>query len=1705
MNRHTSAAWHERARTRLLRHLQRSPQPSYLIHQWRAADLRCAKAQKVLHRLIEHAPRVRAIVRRALRDTFGVDPTRLLFTEHLPAPAAPRIDTLLDRAMEVLRRGLPAAYIDAYTTLSIKDDVPRTLGFTAYQALQRIAGLKLSERLEQAHDDYWQQLAYGSALTRRQRWLQVYPGFLADKALLAHALDELSSEGLALVRQLIEAPTPGLRRQAGGEWARLEVRSVAWAGRGPARLSLSGALHLCASGNPAPRRQVLFIPGLEREFHEFASPAALDHELQDWRDGPQLPALWARLPLGRRQEVCDREGLLPLQLANRPPVAEDAVAFAATRALETQWANELTCARGMGALRVLPPPAAASSDVSTVEQARGLLTRRPRLDLHLAYLMARDARLRAQEISFTLHRRGAPLRVQEARIKQHEQGLLALLDAADLARETQGYRRVLELQAHWQVQREQAWALLEGQAARLVEPRFWLEPDGEGVTRARRLLAAQRTAWLDEGQMQQRLGLITEAELQGLTQVLSAPLDASRGGTDQRVAHVFFGRSGQPLCWLGGVFVLLNARALASPELDLPVLLCVSGIEGGMTRFASLDALSQSVTASFVSLHNTTLWRCIGRRERSALKAWVNTRAPGEEPVVYYTIHEGDVLSDSLKDQVRDHARMDQWVGQGGRPFSEVDDLGLTRDLLARELTEQVQVPPSAAREQALANVSLLRLACAQAKTLPPWFAQAASTVRRRYRRLHARYLHSAMAWEQTLWDALPDLQTYARAALVARLTRDGLYPALDIDRPLFDVPDDVSAHWQTHPIRPAGDSGSQLVVSPQRTTFSLLELALHNLDPEAPWARWRLRYMRYLEPAWQERLNPDYLIRTIAALDLGGRYEQMLQQVFYGPEGLSPRLLQRPYEQRAQWALMDAQERGLSDFAQRLLTTALSARQPEDLQKNGYRLRLCAVRLVGHTLERNRHVAGILVIVDQVTQRCVVYWPGAPAGAAVSEYADLAMARLALMTLGSAPAGLADLARRVAPGWEAEALATYPGDARPLPIVTDWPRVGFAIEPAWRNPLVVWVGWVATGMRRWFGTRRTHPALALKAQEEELREQVDAAPHDWLAIVCTRHSDPLAWLAHAQWFELLRNVRARSGSSASLNAYRQWRLGEQSDRRLRGLLAWVPGVSIGVNLYELLLASRRFHHSRDSHDALDVGFQTWITLVDIAAMLLPSAKARPVFYPALKRIGQQRREVFSVPAAPLSQRLANYRKDLSTQDAVALQGHQAHGRYVRNGEQFIVDGDDYYPIYRRPGESTPRLKSPKGDGQNELLLFIEEPRQWLLGADAPEPQPGPSSAIWRAWEPTPVTTGWQAPARPPLQRLLQQPALTSSHWHGWGSPLADNPPQPLPGPRSLYHVHGDRGYDALKLGANYYEVLPGGSNALNDVVFLKRTEPLSKNASDDLSRWLTTRPMEQPIPLTFGAGEVWTPRQPLFNRSISLSINAAFPGITQASAQFAALRLIEVADHSRFMTATRLLNIRAVLDDWLPPPPRALGQTDDLFRLLRPVVRTGNAGTHIGRDGLSPGFERVDFRLPVALPAQLRIKGAPSSERAVVVQNAVRQVLEGQGFLLTAVRKGNWAQSANFIGTHPNSSNLYYFFTRWCNDQRVSLGIDGRVALTDAWFKSKFALKDAIQRAWYEPVNQAMQQGRLVRIVAGIQVEHDQTPTVFFVKLQGD
>lgn len=1680
----------------LTRRINRARHPSRTINQIYAAHERCLQTSKELSGLAQRAPRILSVIRHALREAFALDPDTLLFSEPPPPQPARYVNSLTDRALALFSDPGVPINLHHFTALSLEGDPGRTLPFNAREVMTRVIPLNLSVRTNHAMTTYWQQLAHGSWLSRRARWVELRTAMFADQAYLAHQVFQLSDAGYAMAKQLVDAPTAHARQQAGGAWATLQVGNVLWPHASVGSLAIPGALHLYREG-AADGPQVIYLPGLQRAFHEFSSWHQVQADLPTLVRRSLLSVLWHYLPLQRQPT---------LLLHPSARLTQDALAHSAEALLDGQWHNEwgsvlsLNYAETPVSDAPLPSRRAARL-LRFVEQGRKRLSSGLPFEATLDELLEWDRQRRQGEILLASHSPDIPRNTRQLQLRRYEAGLETLLVSHDQVGESEAYQAFLKLEGERQGQVELVERWTQDEAGRLFQVGFWLErPDGTRK-RATLVLNALRLALRQQAQLEHKIQLIKQAHLDRLLEVLNKPLAAQRVSSDTRVLQVVVGNDAQARYRLMGVFVVTTARARAEPSQPQPVVLVVGGGFGGLAVFESLDDLSQGVRASLGSRDGSVLWRCIGRDVRAAARfALVG-------PVqVDYSVVDHDVLYEDFKELIEHHARLDKLLDEPARVFGEVSDPTLGRLLLAEELREHLRVPVNEVRTVALANLDFLRFAAGQAKTQPAWLATATLAQRKNYTRLQRRYLSSAMAMEYRLWQVLPSLYAFAHKLLTAQLTQDGFYPALDIEMPLLSLPDDVSSHfcgWSSQCV--PGGRHVKMTVSRERTTFSLLELALHNLDPQAPWTEWRFNRARYLAPAWKERLSPRYLIKTLSLLDIGGQYNALIARTFHPASSeLSRPLIDRATLQLAQAQVYSAARQGLSALGQSLFNTAMAARSQADLSKHGHQLVLGFVRLRGYTMLHDRHIAGVLVVSDRVSRRCLVYWPDALGHPVLAEHASLELAKVALNQAAASAGNIKALAQRVAPGWEDDALASYPGQG--LHAKKTAVRLSLVVPEQVAGYAVLKVYEAISRFVRSFKIKHTVPAAGLQAIEAQIKEQIDAEPTAWLDIVLTSHCDTQALFAHACMLEVQQRAHARATSGATLAQYREQRLGEQRDATVRGLLSFVPVIGVGISLYEMLLAARRYHLGGRPEDAVDVAFLTLMAFFDVLISFVPSA--RNVRVGAVRRgLNQLYRRGTSSPRLAPAPRpatlLQRFNKPYSTEGAIPLRGLGEKDVYVKNGEQFVVNGEHRYPVYRRGDEAALRVKKPGAEAEGELVLHISENREWSVGADAPppSPQPGPSSAIWRPFS-VPDSTEWAPPSRGAVEQRMRQTVTQPQDFQAWAISTPMTLLEAIP-QRGIYEVSvppSVQRYRVVQHAGRHYRVLPDGSEvSARNLIFITRDRPLEHSASLDIAYWLEAGMFDQPIPATFGADGSWMFHRPLFNESLRVSLVRAFPAMTANSRTFLIERLLELSDRSRRLTATHLLHLKATLEKWLAPA--AVGQTDDLLKLLRPHHSATSTSIYIGNEPKTPGFDRVDFTLRQTPQASLRHPTQHNlSERSRVMQHAVREVLEEQGFVVRSLEKKPGSGAAlDFSCTHPQSSNLYYVLTRWANTASVKMYASRAMQLSDEWFTYRFS-------AWkyasaFAPIKQAMDEGRLVKIVAGIQWTPTAPPTVYFTR----
>ncbi|AUG09106.1 dermonecrotic toxin domain-containing protein [Pseudomonas sp. S09G 359] len=1710
-------------RIQLTQRIDSSPQPSLLINRLTAADLRCADAAHHRLRLISRAPRILRVIRAELRKAFELDPDSVLFTEPKPPAVAQKVDTLTDRALQLLVLPSLPINLNHFTAVSLKGDPVRRLPFTPLEALRRVIALNLFGRLAQARRDYWQALVACSWLTRTERWVQLHAQLFADQALVARQLDELSTAGVEMVQALVDAPTAQARQHAGAQWASLRVCKLFWPGVGPRLMAIPGALHLYREGEPPGTPHVIYLPGVQRNYYEYPSFDQLQCGLAGLINGALFDNLWQCLPLRRRHEVCRPEVAAAganLAVGRSCALQGDALESSALAVLEGQWDNELACAVSINLAQVYsdrrePAVENPTRFLTYIERARHHWAGKARLGSIRHEVQEWDQQRRHKHIIFASCAPELPVQTVQQQVKRYEKGLMTLLDSQDPSADTQGWQDFITLEARFKEQANTLRMLLQGAPLSLFETAFWkARPTGE-----RNRLVALVHSWAEllrsETQLQHLLKLISTAHRDLLVEVLDTPLASKRGGSETCVLSVLVGSEGIAMQPLHSLFAITRTAALGEPERRVPVVLCAFGREGGVLEFARLGALSRGIRASLGSRDGSVLWRYVERKHR----AMVAEQVAGRTLAVRYEPIEGNPLALAFKRLLKGYVAQQQGLDGSARVFSETHDVQLSRLLLAVELDEHLNAPASAARAQARAHVELVRKAASAKHQLPSWLADASVAQRNRFRYLQRHYLGSAFAFEEHLKQRLPDLHAYARRVLVARLREDGLQ--LDIDTPFIELPDHVDGRfcaWESACV--VGERGEVLSPSAARTCLSLLQLALQNLDPQMMPTWWRFRYARYLVPAWQPQLTPHYLINMVSSLDIGGRYEALIDGVFYPPASADdarvPHLLRRAVQAGAEADLYSAVQQGLSAEGQRLFSQAMAG-----LHGLAQHVQLLVVHLVGHTLQHDRYIAGVLVIHDQRSEHCVVYWPTASGAANLSEYASLQLAREHVNRSWAVPGTVKALARHVAPGWAFEAITHHPGDARKEPRFE-----AFALLP---GSALVQGGWRGVEFVRSFAIKHLVPTALVDSIEQQIHEQVAHDAQNWLALVPTSHDDAMALLYRARVLDLQHQAQAGSNSGKTLEKYREQRLGEQSDTRLRAILStFVPFFGVGNQVYELLLAARRYHRYGDPRDAVDVAFGVIFLAVDLLLSFAPGPKLKAGTLPrpstdlmvrGLNRIhhstvAQVGRVSLQSPSPSPAARLTpvqRFKVQGLPHDAVALKGPGERGVYVKSGERFIVDDSHHYPVYRRGDERFLRLKNKEAPGTDELILTIHEPTDWQLGADAPVA--GPSSRAIRP-QPAPLQpAGWQPSVeRAATYRRIQQSSVQGNNWFSWRTRVAEN--QAFgPTASGICHVHLDPPgfpYDVIYVDgtygtpaqstAGYYRLLHQGDHApLGNIAFIAPDRPLVSKAQVDIGRWTTTDLHEQPIPTSRTATGAWQLHAPLFEGPLEPLVGRAFPGMTRKSREFAVARLIELSDSARSVTASHLLNLRATLDRWLTPDPVRLGQTDDLLAMLRPSDRGLNT-LYIGFEGKAPGFTRVDFSPPVALDPSLRAGGVRvSAQRNTAQRVAIRTVLEQQGFNVEELRMRRGRRSTGeWVVTHPRSNRLYYLVYQWVGRGTIQL----KTRLTDNWLNA--AVHSYSAPPLSAQLRRAMEEQRLVLIAAGIQwpTHGNVPPSVYFARV---
>jgi hypothetical protein len=553
---------------------------------------------------------------------------------------------------------------------------------------------------------------------------------------------------------------------------------------------------------------------------------------------------------------------------------------------------------------------------------------------------------------------------------------------------------------------------------------------------------------------------------------------------------------------------------------------------------------------------------------------------------------------------------------------------------------------------------------------LPDWLLTADDDVREDYLARLSAYHVAATRLEAHLDEVLPSFVAYTCEQLAARIRAD-LDVLIDPDTVVIDMPRHVSRRYDIDPQFGMLKPGAPWFASAEREQLSLSELARQNIDPDDLEMTQRLKFARVEYPAPQPfsaGLTPEYLGRTLPQLNIAQGYRSLLNTVFRLPalateqaQHDAQRLL-APYELNILLeGFVALQRRRLSAPGYRLLTLAAQTRsraETDAAQIDMYWL----VLNPGSSANGERSgltLSGVCLIHERITGLTLIYLPDEPEGRVLLEASGLQGAKDSLIQrLLSRPACVAYLAERTLDGAQ---------QARHVSYINESLTRGFD------------------------GFIRFVPALDLQMANQQLQTR--------------------AW-------QLFEQTRATSRSNHDLQRERNMRQNQRYRMYLKGLLTLLPGVGTAISVHEGWrdghAAAQAFSEGNTDDGLLQLGSLS-LSVLDVVLSVVPGAVSVGVLAKTARQVMRLK------PAGSLArhrhviQPFQGYDVDVQLSDAIRQSGRNA-GTYLQDGQLWISRAGRAYPVYRRAGEQTLRLrKNPRHGYEPPVRL---EDGQWVYHSD---------------------------------------------------------------------------------------------------------------------------------------------------------------------------------------------------------------------------------------------------------------------------------------------------------------------------------------------------------------------------------------------------
>lgn len=927
------------------------------------ASARWRASSQGLRDLIADCPR--------LRDTFD----QLLEQKlNLDGQQAGLLFTATDQHLEHFVSFTDAcAFLIQHPTLETTlDQRCRVIGLEQDHALSVLTPLHMLERLkalepEQSHSErwrtFWSARTPGTAVSRRQRAIELYRDHFEAAAQVAISQRALTADQLKPLQVIIDPAAGALDKHP------IRTEQLALVLSNHSRVKLTGAW-VISTGDATSASQWLYLP---------CRPVAI--QLFEQRSDMEA---W----LSRQALVPN--GLPVENLRFEYTAQADPMLVGASDLLGTHQQAQIHALRNGSRGK----PGLAEHGAQSLAQVDQLDRQRANVSVFAAppRLETADADAQDEQPLFGSLYADIPWPLRQAAVKQQRDALESLIKEAGDGTGLQPFKDSLNaLEAAEKAADEAASALLS--RSRTLDL----------VTFQREFTAlhgAHKAGLHAEAALQMALKQLSDEECSLLKALLDTPDNPGPDAVAASLTLSMSEKKGEKTTVntqeLNGVLVVTHVDALANADSPHSLLLYWAGSGGGLQRFANRREL-----------------------ERQMFKI---DQIAGL--TVQLTKITGDALRYGLDQLTSDFEDQASAIRQRHAEPADATQRAEQLQALRKRTLATLQVPVHAARSLAFAHLLEQDRSSTLASSLPEWLSNLTEAERTQLKNLIEAYIPAMRRSHELMTVALEPRDDFTRKHLQARLRRDfSIKGSFEVK---IDLPDSVKWEKHTYPApgAPGTPQKTVLVPSAARSKMSLEDLAQLNIDNTPSMQleplSLRLSFMQVQVSAADgtERqtltagITLAYLKRVLPELDLPKAYEQLIRDAFMGAANESIFVKEHRRESLIEpWALMlklqgeCARLRTQIDQNDlQILNIAIGASDAEAWRAEGKRIVMLPACLSAGGQDTPNEgpvtLSGVTFIQEQVSGVTLLYLPDSPDGQFLRRYDSLESARKALFNL---------------------------------------------------------------------------------------------------------------------------------------------------------------------------------------------------------------------------------------------------------------------------------------------------------------------------------------------------------------------------------------------------------------------------------------------------------------------------------------------------------------------------------------------------------------------------------------------------------------------------------------------------------------------------------------------------------------------------------